>query len=124
MTQVYTCYRNTVFILTLLTPSLHNIFRPPGPSSSESQTLSFLYFKKTSHSTDPLYIRVYITDINIFAVITIYSTDSLSWYVSRQMPLSCEYIVITSNIFLRVYTRKPPEDGHRSGPKHVVRSAQ
>jgi hypothetical protein len=28
------------------------------------------------------------------------------------------YIVITSNIFLCLY--KPPEDGHRSGPKHVV----
>jgi hypothetical protein len=26
------------------------------------------------------------------------------------------------HIFLCVY--KPPEDGHRSGPKHVVRSAQ
>jgi hypothetical protein len=48
MTQVYTCYRNTVFILTLLTPSLHNMFRPPGPSSGESQTLSFLFL-----ATDP-----------------------------------------------------------------------
>jgi hypothetical protein len=27
MTQVYTCYRNTVFILTLLTLSLHNMFQ-------------------------------------------------------------------------------------------------
>jgi hypothetical protein len=41
MTQVYTCYRNTVFILTFLTSSLHNMFWPPGPSSIESQTLSF-----------------------------------------------------------------------------------
>jgi hypothetical protein len=29
-----------------------------------------------------------------------------------------KYIVITSNIFLCVY--KPPENGHGSGPKHVV----
>jgi hypothetical protein len=41
VTQVYTCYRNTVFILTLLTSSLHYMFRPPGPSSGESQTSSF-----------------------------------------------------------------------------------
>jgi hypothetical protein len=47
MTQVYTCYRNTVFILTLLT----TCFGPPGHHQGESQTLSFLYFKKTSHST-------------------------------------------------------------------------
>jgi hypothetical protein len=42
MTQVYTCYHNTVFILIFLTPSLH-MFRPSGPSSGESQTLSFIF---------------------------------------------------------------------------------
>jgi hypothetical protein len=46
MTLVYTCYRNTVFILTLLTPSLRYMFRPPGPSSGESQTLSFYILRR------------------------------------------------------------------------------
>jgi hypothetical protein len=59
MTQVYTCYRNTVFILTLLTPSLHKMFRPPGPSSGESQTLSFFIFQEDFSLNESVVLSFY-----------------------------------------------------------------
>jgi hypothetical protein len=42
MTQVYTYYRNTMFILSLFTLSPHNMFRPLGPSG-ESQNIEFIF---------------------------------------------------------------------------------
>jgi hypothetical protein len=44
------------FILTLLTPSLHNMYRPPRAIIRWVTNIKFLYFKKTSHSTDPLFL--------------------------------------------------------------------
>jgi hypothetical protein len=97
MTQVYTCYRNTVFILTLLTPSLHNMFRPPGPSSGESQTLSFYISRKLPTQRIRCFCQRQKTNNHtknngsvVWEVFLKYKNlmpQTLSFYISRKLPL-------------------------------------
>jgi hypothetical protein len=68
------------------------------------------------------HIQMYSRYSRYLLYIVIYPHDHSICLDTYQLNGSVEYVVITSSIFLCVY--KPHEDGHRSGPKHIVQSAQ
>jgi hypothetical protein len=59
MTQVYTCYRNTVFYFDTSYSLSSQHVSAPRAIIRWVTNIKFLYFQKTSHSTDPLFFVFY-----------------------------------------------------------------
>jgi hypothetical protein len=81
MTQVYTCYSNTVFYFDTSYSLSSQHVSAPRAIIRRVTNIKFLYFKKTSHSTDPLFLSFTMNYYNfVFASYILKSSKNNNKY--------------------------------------------